>query len=280
MIRYYFLAENKTENPACMAEHGLSIYIEADDKKILLDAGTTDLMIKNAEIMGVDLSSVDFAVISHGHFDHIGGFPTFCKINNHAPIYLHKNGLRKTHRQINGIFEEKIWGMSWSDKDYNDIKERIIPVDGPIYITPEICVTGTVPYTDGDKMLETFYYKDEQENYIVDDMSHEQCLVIKQPEGLYIFSGCSHRGAMTALEGGKACFPGEKVAAFIAGMHLFNADDEKINTVVGKLKKDPPEAIIPMHCTGTKALCKFLDAFGDKCIIAMTGDGFEKITKL
>ena len=129
-------------------------------------------------------------------------------------------------------------------------------------------------------MEETFYYTDEEGKLAADDMSHEQCLVIKEPEGLYIFSGCSHRGAVSALRAGEACFPGTKTAAFIAGMHLFNSDDAKIASVLSRLKEKPPEKIIPVHCTGVRALCKCMETFGDRCVIAMTGDWFEGIKKI
>ncbi|MBR5633360.1 MAG: MBL fold metallo-hydrolase, partial [Clostridia bacterium] len=75
------LAENTTSRDDVGAEHGLSLYVEAAGKKILFDMGQTDLFMKNAEKLGVDLSKVDVAVLSHGHYDHGGGLSAFLKVN-------------------------------------------------------------------------------------------------------------------------------------------------------------------------------------------------------
>ena len=94
-MEFQFLVENKTETEGVLAEHGLSIYIDTGDKKILFDAGASDAFAMNADRMKVDLSQVDFAVVSHGHYDHTGGFPMFCRRNRKAPIYIHKNAFRE-----------------------------------------------------------------------------------------------------------------------------------------------------------------------------------------
>ena len=93
-IKISFLVENKTDNPGIIAEHGLSIYIETPERRILFDAGATDILAHNAERMGIDLAEADLAVVSHGHYDHTGGFPAFCRINERAPIYIHRDAFR------------------------------------------------------------------------------------------------------------------------------------------------------------------------------------------
>jgi 7,8-dihydropterin-6-yl-methyl-4-(beta-D-ribofuranosyl)aminobenzene 5'-phosphate synthase len=84
------LAENTTSSEALGSEHGLSLYIETETHKILFDTGASGLFAENAEKMGVDLTRVDLAVISHGHYDHGGGLKTFLGINNWAKLYLHQ----------------------------------------------------------------------------------------------------------------------------------------------------------------------------------------------
>lgn len=84
------LVENSTKDPCLQAEHGLSLYMECGPHRILFDMGQTDAFRKNAEKMGVDLTKVDCAVLSHGHYDHGGGLRAFLQVNDHAPIYVHK----------------------------------------------------------------------------------------------------------------------------------------------------------------------------------------------
>lgn len=274
-ICFKFLVENKTDNPGVLAEHGLSIYIEAADKKILFDSGATKLMSENAKTMNVNLKAVDFAVVSHGHYDHTGGFPAFCALNEKAPVYLHKNALRDSYGFINGRPEKETSGIRWTDDERAQMADRLVYTDGPLYITDDICITGTVPYADGTNITEKFYFKDSDGEWQEDDMSHEQCLVIRQPEGLYIFSGCSHRGVISAMEAGKAMFPGEKVSALIAGMHLYSATEDDRKYVVEQIAAECPDKVMPVHCTGIKAICDLKTILGDACVVATAGDVFN-----
>ena len=96
------LLENTAARAGIAAEHGLSLYIETATRRILFDMGQTDLFARNAEALGIDLSRVDLAILSHGHYDHGGGLAAFLEINQTAPVYLteaaflpHYNGTQK-----------------------------------------------------------------------------------------------------------------------------------------------------------------------------------------
>lgn len=274
-ISFKFLVENKTDNPGIMAEHGLSIYIEACGRRILFDAGATDLVISNAKRLGVDLSAVDAAVVSHGHYDHTGGFPAFCRINETAPIYIHKNAFRESYGLKDGRLSGSNDGIRWSSRQRAHMEGRLVFTEGAAMIDEDIYVSGTIPYEEGFEPTEKFYYKDEQGCIREDDMSHEQCLVIRQREGLYVFSGCSHRGVISALNAAKAIFPKEKVAVLVAGMHLYSASDEDRKRVVEQIAGEHPDCVMPVHCTGIKAICDLKARLGDACIVATAGDGYD-----
>lgn len=274
-IKFSFLVENKTDNPGIMAEHGLSIYIEACGKKILFDAGATELALVNAKKMGIDLSDTDFAVVSHGHYDHTGGFPGFCRMNEKAPVYIHKNAFRESYGMSKGKLEGKNDGIRWSDSDKKQMQGRLIYTEGPVWISDDMCVTGTVNCEEGFIPTEKFYYRDENGEITEDDMSHEQCLVIRQPEGLYIFSGCSHRGIISAVNTCKSMFPGEQAAAVIAGMHLYSASDDDRKRIVDMIADENLRCVMPVHCTGIKAICDLKTRLGDSCVIATAGDTYE-----
>ncbi|MBQ3465498.1 MAG: MBL fold metallo-hydrolase [Firmicutes bacterium] len=278
-MKFRFLMENKTFREGILAEHGLSIYIEAQGKKILFDAGDTNLFASNAAKMKVDLGAVDFAVVSHGHHDHTGGFPMFHQINPKAPIYIHRNALRVSYGTEGGalgeggVLDEQPCSIGWTDKELKGLADQLMFTDGPVEITEDIKLTGTIPYAEGFKPTDHFYCYDGDE-LLPDDMSHEQCLVIREPEGLYIFSGCSHRGVISALNAGKSMFPGEKVAALIAGMHLYSAKKPDRQRVIDEIAAENIGKVIPVHCTGTDALCELKLMLGDKCVILQAGDEY------
>ena len=278
-MKFRFLIENKTEKKGILAEHGLSIYIEARGKKILFDAGETNLFAANAAKMKVDLSDVDFAVVSHGHSDHTGGFPMFHHINPTAPIYIHRNALRVAYGTEGGplgkggVLDKEPCGIAWSDKELKELADQLLFTDGPVEITEDIKITGTVPVPEDFKPTEYFYHY-EGDELVVDDMSHEQCLVIHEPEGLYIFSGCSHRGVLNALHAGKSLFPGERVAVLVAGMHLYSASKEDRQRVIDEVVAENMDQIMPVHCTGIDAICELRSRLGDKCTVVTAGDEY------
>lgn len=84
------LVENTCRHENCVAEHGLSLYIETEKHKLLLDTGQTNAVVNNAKVLGVDLSAVDTIILSHGHYDHSGGIMPFSQINHSAQIIMQR----------------------------------------------------------------------------------------------------------------------------------------------------------------------------------------------
>lgn len=276
MMKFTFLSENKTERDDCTAEFGLSVFIETEEMKLLFDAGASDLFARNAACRKVNLREADALVISHGHYDHTEGVPAFCRINSHAPVYLHKNAFGASYGMIGGEIDKKSCGILWDEETKQEILPRIRFTDGPIRLTDQIVISGTIPDTEGIRPTETFWRKNEQGELVRDDMSHEQFLAIRCGEqGIYLFSGCSHKGVIPALEYAKTLFPGEKIAGLIAGMHLLGADRRTRQEVVDRIAAENLDMVMPVHCTGIEAICMLKNALGDRCILAAAGNRYR-----
>lgn len=93
MLKIIPLVENTSLTPDYKSKHGLSLYVETDDHKLLFDVGPDDTFLKNAEKMGIDIADVDIAVISHAHYDHCGGMDLFLDVNKKAKIYLQESAV-------------------------------------------------------------------------------------------------------------------------------------------------------------------------------------------
>lgn len=262
-MRFKFLMENKTDGPGCLAEHGLSVYIEAQGRKLLFDTGPSPLFAQNARAMNVDLEQVEAVIISHGHYDHTGGVPKFCEINKIAPIYIHKGAFYETYGMKHGEMEQ----------ERSLVDPRIIRTDGATWLSENIAVSGTIP-VEGASITEPFYRKLADGTYEPDPMDHEQILVIREPEGLYVFSGCSHRGVLPAVRYARELFQGEGIAALIAGMHLYKADADARKKVVDSLIAEDMDLVMPVHCTGINAICDLKAALGEKCVVATAGSSY------
>ena len=175
------LSENTEGISGCEAEHGLSLYIETQKHKILLDTGASGLFAKNAEKLGIDLTAVDTVVLSHGHYDHSGGIMTFAEINPTAKIYIRRNA---------------------GGEYYHD--ERYIGIDKRILSLPQLVFTDAFLEIDDELTLfsgiegRKFFSKSNlaltertDNGDIQDSFSHEQCLVISEGENktlLFILS--------------------------------------------------------------------------------------------
>ena len=185
------LTENISHIDGIDAEHGLSLYIETENQKILFDMGQTDLFAKNAESLGINLSEVDIAVLSHGHYDHGGGLRTFLSLNKNAPVYISKYAFEPHY---NGT--EKYIGLDTDIKD----NERLIYTEDTYVISDSLTL-----YSCNDKEkkhdLGSFgLLLKENGIFIPDDFRHEQYLLIEERGKRVLISGCSHKGIMDITE--------------------------------------------------------------------------------
>lgn len=269
-MKFQFLMENKTDSDGLVAEHGLSVYIEAHGRKILFDTGASELFVQNAEKMKVDLASVEELVISHGHYDHTGGVPAFCRINKIAPIYVHENAFYENF-SLDENGERSMDSIPWTERERAGIDPRIVRTSGVKWLSENIAISGTIPKIDGYEPTATFYRILEDGTVIEDSMDHEQMLVIREPEGLYVFSGCSHRGVIPAVRYAREIFGGEKIAVLVAGMHLYSADENMRKKVLDQIIAEDIGMVMPVHCTGINAICDLKMALQDRCIVAVTG---------
>ncbi len=190
-MRIISLVENTSVNPDIEAEHGLSLYIESNNHKILFDMGQTDLFLKNAKKLGVDLSQVDIAILSHGHYDHGGGLEEFLKINHKAYVYVSQYAFDTYY---NG--KEKYIGLNPSLKD----NKRLIFTNGKVEVDEGItlyhCNDRVKRYDLGSFGLNV----KKEETYFPDDFRHEQYMLIEENGKQILFSGCSHKGILNIAE--------------------------------------------------------------------------------
>jgi 7,8-dihydropterin-6-yl-methyl-4-(beta-D-ribofuranosyl)aminobenzene 5'-phosphate synthase len=274
-MKITFLSENKTDQPPYLGEHGLSVLVETEATKILFDAGASDLMHQHAKEKKLDLGQVDLCVISHGHFDHTGGIPSFVNTNKKAPIVVHKEGFQEAYYMEKGVMEKEPCSILWTEEQRLQIEPRLYETEGPYFWTKDVWVSGTIPEQYGNESIEDFYIKEEDGSYRKDPMKHEQFLVVREKGELYLFFGCSHKGVFPALNYVKDQFPNEKIRLLVAGMHLYNGDCNMISRVIQRLLSYEIPEILPVHCTGIHGICQMKQELPNVVKIACVGDEFE-----
>jgi len=234
------LVENTSCRPEIGYEHGLSLYIESGDNKILFDFGQTELFSANAFRLGVDLSAVDFGVLSHGHYDHGGGLRTFLQINPTAHVYVsgtafekHYNGTRKYIGLDEELSKNPRLIYAGSEMEF-DHGIRIFNCNSRMTVTP----------------IEPFGLSVMKENTLVpEDFRHEQYLEITEDGRKYLFSGCSHKGILNIVEW-------TRPDVLIGGFHFMKVkmDEEgkrKLREIAEKLLSYDT-TYYTCHCTGVE----------------------------
>lgn len=219
----------------CLAEWGLSAFVEYKDKKILFDMGTTDVYVKNAKTLGIDLKETDFVVFSHYHIDHTGGLK-FHPFQNKVKLIVHP-----------------------------DIPEKL-PVDDQKILTNDFeVVTSVQPFemTEGAFYLGQIPRKTafEKGQYEEDEMNDDSAVAFKTDQGAVVLAGCSHAGICNICEYAKE-ITGQDLYAVIGGFHLFEDDPAAIDGTIEYFKKENPKYLLPMHCVVFPVLARMQSEFG------------------
>lgn len=233
------LVENKSNRGDLIPEHGLSLYIETGCHKILFDAGQSDAIFKNAQTLGIDLSQVDFAVLSHGHYDHGGGMLRFLSVNDHAPIYLSRHCFGPHYNAA-----QRYIGLDPQLAECNRL--RFVEEETEIYDGIHLhCGQNRLPHIPVDpfglKRLEP-------SGFIDDDFRHEIYLSIQSEGKNVLFSGCSHRGIVNISQWYPAdyCFGG----FHFSKLECRGKDRETLEKAAETLLKSPA-VFYTGHCTGS-----------------------------
>lgn len=252
-MKWTVLVDNRTDNSMLETEHGLSILLEKEHHRILLDTGASDMLIRNAEKLSIDLSSVDCVFISHGHSDHAGGLMHFMSVNDKANIVVSPEAL-------SGRFFSKRGHLHSITTVWPEFpEERLLTVGENCEICDGIHIISRIPQTfprpQGNQNL---FVEAGDGSLVPDDFRHELALYA----GGLLFTGCAHSGLENILS---ACpWPVREV---VGGFHLLDGyeSDEELTASSRRLKARYPDTrFYTGHCTGNHAFVVMKNAMGEQ----------------
>ena len=252
-MRWTVLSDNRSYDSCLFTEHGLSVLLQTERHKILLDTGASDVFVRNAEQLGIDLSDVGYVFISHGHSDHAGGLRYFLEHNQKAQVIVSPDAM-------SGKFFSKRGNLHSITTEWPEIGEdRLVLIDQTCEILEGLHVIAHIPQKHPmPKGNQNLYIQDADGNYIYDDFRHELALYV---DGL-LFTGCAHSGLENILA---ACpWP---VHSVVGGFHLLDGQetDDEIKALAQRLKAMYPETqFYTSHCTGDHVLEVMKDVMGEQ----------------
>jgi 7,8-dihydropterin-6-yl-methyl-4-(beta-D-ribofuranosyl)aminobenzene 5'-phosphate synthase len=247
---------------------GYSALIEYGGKRILFDTGdNADILAHNAQAKGIDLTKLDFVVMSHRHGDHMGGLAYVLKVNPSVKIYAPSDGLGGVYgTEVPSTFYRKNTALPAEQRYYAGAPPEVIKfgaawpganiqlIDKTTELAPDLHLIMTISEKKGTLEL------------------HELSLAIHTPDGLVIVVGCSHPGVEKIAAAAAAVATTPRIRLILGGFHLVNASDSEVANIVTALNSQfKVEFVAPGHCTGEPAFATLKTVFGDRYLYAGLG---------
>ena len=266
------LSEN-TANYGYLAEWGLSILVEVDNLKILVDTGPSFSAVHNAQLMGVDLSTIDQIVLSHGHADHTGGLRDVLKVKGVVEIIAHPDifTAKYVQRDQEGV---KCCGIPFSREELESRGARFNLTREPIRIGENVMTTGEIPMVSGYEEVENNLSIKEGNALHQDQLADDLALLIDTDFGLVVILGCAHRGIVNTLRHAQSLTGKELVYAVIGGTHLIRGSEERIDKTIADLRMLGIKRLGVSHCTGFRASARLAQEFKDMFFLNHAGTRF------
>jgi len=235
------IIENSVFQTGAKSEHGFSVLIEGQGKRILFDTGQTEAMIANLELFEVEPESIDAIVLSHGHYDHTGGLYALLERNSHATVFAKSQLFEPKYHG-----SEKFIGTPLKQSQLND---RIVfvnypmEIDAGIFIMPDIRI-----FDDSDTHFSQFLVEKDKQ-LVPDTFEDELYMAIVKDAQLNLLSGCSHRGITNIIRSAQSWF-NLPLGLVLGGFHTFNESIESTQVLTKFFKQYPPLHLAVCHCTG------------------------------
>ena len=270
-------------NGATIGEWGFSALVEVDGQCVLFDAGWhVDTVLRNIEVLDIDLSCVTDVVLSHFHDDHTSGL---------IPVVEHTRAANPDAMQrvhvAEGIFLPRRRPGSAGYVESNNMRARrdaleAIGVDfiehsGPAEVLPGVWVTGPVARNHPERNYSTSSQMQVEGEWVVDHVPESQGLAVVTANGPIVLLGCGHSGTVNMLEQVQSSIQNRSIHALMGGMHLFAADDQTLGWTADRLRVIGIDHLMAGHCTGVEPMFRLragLNLSRQTAVIGAVGSRF------
>jgi 7,8-dihydropterin-6-yl-methyl-4-(beta-D-ribofuranosyl)aminobenzene 5'-phosphate synthase len=240
----------------------LSILVEAESAKVLLDTGMSISAVHNADLMGIDLSTIDVIVLSHAHGDHTGGL---------------QEVLRRVRKEVQVIAHPYIWvpkyvmfgemkryvGIPFTRENLESFGVSFNLTRKPFKISADIMTTGEIEMTTDYETIDDRLCVKKGDKMVPDPLADDLALIVRTSEGLVLITGCAHRGIVNTVRHVQKLTKGEYIHTILGGTHLMVASQERVQKTASEMKELGLQRLGVSHCTGFQASAALAREFGE-----------------
>jgi len=274
-VRITTLSENTARMGDFLAEWGLSILVETEKARVLLDTGKTFSAVYNADTLGIDLHNIDRIILSHGHYDHTGGLRELLRrVRKEVEVIAHPDIWQPKYARREGEPDRYI-GVPFHQNEMESLGASFHLTAQPVDITSTMMTTGEIPMVTGFEEVDTALFVKEGPAWQQDKVMDDQALIVKTEQGLVIVLGCAHRGMINTLYHARQLAGEETIHTVVGGSHLINTSEERLWQTIDALRQLQVQRLGLCHCTDLPAASVLAQEFGENFFFNKAGTVVE-----